>query len=217
MNNEEENKGKDFTDYVKLSPSELRTLKKTYEDKIAHIEQKHWANKLQQKIKFDIRGAAIKIMISLMILFVLPIIYLFVITFSDRQMLIDKWTYVFFPMIVLIMLMCFIMSILDDKTNNLYRELNKIRLVLKNKESPEINKPNNKILFILKLLAQHPDGLNRADIIKLVQKEFKKSVDPKTIDQYLKDLEYTVKVEERPYKSKSGGHDKKTTKVYILK
>ena len=67
------------------------------------------------------------------------------------------------------------------------------------------------------MLVQHPDGLNKADIRKLSQKKFGKSLDPKTIDEYLKQVSASVREEERAYRSPTGGNDRKNTKVFVLK
>ena len=124
----------------------------------------------------------------------------------------------FIPLMFLILPVGLLVQILDDGTNQLYRERNKIALVLRNKHKPKKDDiPNQRAVSILKLLVKHQGGLNRADIIKLLQKEFSRSLDPKTIDEYLRQLSSSIKMEERSYKSPTGGHDMDKTKVYILK
>ena len=216
--NQERNEGKDLTEYVKLSVPELETLLKSYEDKIEYKEKNHWLNKAQEKVKFDIRKVLKWIMFSILGIFLVFIVIFMIFSFIQQDKIAENAMKWFMPMMFLIIPLAFIMQIADDGTSGLYKERNKIALILKNKQKPKkSDAPNPRAVFILKLLAQYKDGLNKADIRKLSQKEFGKSLDPKTIDEYLRNVSSAILMEEKAYRSPTGGNDSKKTKVFVLK
>ena len=216
--NQENDEGKDLTEYVKLSVDELETLLKSYDDKIEHREKNHWINKAQEKVKFSIRKVLKRIIFTILGIFMLFIIIFMVFTLTNKDILAENFMNWFIPLIFLILPLAFIMQLADDGTTGLYKERSKIALILKNKHKPKkSDTPNQRAVYILQLLAQNPDGLNKADIRKLSQKKFGKSLDPKTIDDYLRQLSPSIKEEERSYRSPTGGNDSKKTKVFVLK
>lgn len=214
----EKDDGKDLTEYVKLSVDELETLQKSYNDKIDYKEKNHWVNKAQEKVKFDIRKLLKRSLFIIMGLFLLSALLMVVLSIFSKDKLAENFILGFAPMMILMLPLAVIMTLLEDGTRELYRERNKIALILKNKQKPKKSEmPNPRAVFILTLLAKYPDGLNRADIKKLAQREFSKSLDNKTIDEYLRQLSSSMTITEKAYKSPTGGNDMKNTKVYALK
>jgi len=208
----------DLVNYVKMSETELKTLKNTYEDRIRYFEKNHWVSRIQKKVKFDIRKSAAKIMLLSMILLFLAIMVIFLIVFLKNSILLEWMPYIVPLLFVFFIPIMFSEIFFNDGTRNLYLELRKIELVMKNMEKPEI-RINEKHIFIIRLLADpnYVGGLNREDIRYFSQKHFDKSLDPKTIDKYLEELSYVIDIEEKPYRTKREGRDLNKTKVYILK
>ncbi|MDD4878550.1 MAG: hypothetical protein PHO02_05950 [Candidatus Nanoarchaeia archaeon] len=215
---QEKDENKDLSEYVKLSIDELETLLKSYEDKIEYREKNHWLNRAQEKLKIDIRRVLKWTAFVILGFFSIFMFIFIVFSFMHHAKPIENFQNWFIPMMILLIPLTIIFALLEDDTRELYRERNKIALILKNKHKPKkTDSPNPRAVFILKLLAQHSNGLNKADIRKLSQREFGKSLDPKTIDEYLNQLSSSIKIEERAYRSPTGGNDRSTTKVYLLK
>lgn len=217
MNNPKD-QGKDLTEYVKLSADELQTLLKSYDDEIEYKEKNHWINRVQRRTKYNIRKVLKWCVFTILGIFIAFIIIFMGFSFFNQDKLAENIMNWFMPMMFFIIPLAVIVGLLEDGTRELFKERNKIALILKNKHKPKkSDAPNPRAVFILKLLALHPDGLNKADIRKLSQKEFGKSLDPKTIDEYLRQLSPSIKEEERSYRSPTGGNDSKKTKVFVLK
>ena len=220
----EEGESKGLAEYVKLSVNDLRALQKSYDDKIERREKNHWISKAQKKVKFDIRKVLRKtrfVTLGIYLLFSIGFLIglVMLITGSAKLFVVLNWFMSpnGFIVIIFFMMPALILSLSEDGTRELYRERNKIDLILKNKQKPNKSEmPNPRAVFILKLLAKYSTGLNRADIKKLSQKEFGKSLDTKTIDEYLKQLSYAIEIVEKAYRSPTGGNDSKKTKVYTL-
>ncbi|GEM_PF-6096616 len=215
---DDEDAGKDLAEYVKLSAVELEILVRSYDEKIKEKEQRHWINSAQKRFSFDVRKLLYRFLFVLLGLLLMVVIVFSISAWINQKALAESALTWFIPFMFLLFPIGLLVQVLDDGTNILYRERDKIALVLKNKHVPKKDAlPNLRTIFILKLLAQHSEGLNRSDIITLAQKEFNKSLDPKTIDEYLRQLSYAIKVQEIPYRSQTGSHDMEKTKVYLLK
>lgn len=212
-------KPKDYSEYVQMDLDDLKVLSRTYEDKISELEKDSISSRVLEKYGIDLKKIFRSILIfSVSLITLFTFIMMYVIFVSPPSA--SKIMSIFVISILIFLFPVIIMYIITSPdTNYFYKELNKIQGIVKNKESKISDKKINiNHITIIKLLAKYSDtGINREDICNLMQKEFDKSIDKKTVDVYLKELSSVIQIRNMHYKGKKSHKDFKDIPVYFLK
>ncbi len=209
---------KDYTDYVKMSVEELKTLASAYREKIMQLRENNIIKKLSTKFKINIERYLRPVMIFLLISWTaITILTMFFMTL--KMIKVEEMIYWFgIPSIIFITFLAFIVEALQlSKINYFYEELGKINLILKTKKNLPSNsgldKKDREILFILKDKIE----LNLTDLKKFLERKLNTTIDKKELLAKLKKLKYHIVCDEKPYKCKFSGKELAKTKVYRIK